>query len=350
MSLVLPRPTPAARWLAAFLALTAALLLSLMPAAAREVTDATGRTVTVPDQPARVFAAGPPAAVLLHALAPEKMIGWVRAPSEQDRAFLTPEAGALPELGRLTGRGGTLNLEVLLAAEPDMVIDFGTVTDTYRDLAESVQSQTGIPYVLVDGSFANTPAAIRQLAEVLGVPERGETLAAYAEETFALVDETLAGVPAEARPQVYLARGSEGLESAARGSINAEIIERAGGTNVVTGPESGLVTTSSEQILAWAPDTIVTIDRDFAAEVGSRPEWAAVPAVAEGRVFLAPGSPFGFIDAPPSVNRLIGLRWLMHRFYPDQAEGDIAEEVADFHELFYHVRPDADAVATLLGE
>lgn len=326
------------------------IVMGALTASARDIVDATGRTVTVPDAPMRVFAAGPPASVLLYALKPEAMIGWVRAPRERDLPYLLETTRALPELGRLTGKGDTLNLEVLLSAKPDLIVDFGTVNDTYLTLATKVQEQTGVPYVLIDGSFANTPTAIRQLADILGVPERGETLASYAEETFAMVDRVLATVPTEARPTVYLARGPEGLESAVKGSINAEIIERAGGINVVEGSESGLVTTSPEQILAWSPTTIVTIDRDFAEGVVALPGWAEVPAVKEGRVFLAPAAPFGFIDSPPSVNRLIGLHWLMHGFYPEAAEGDLKAETARFYELFYHVTLDDAAVTTLLGK
>jgi len=278
------------------------------------------------------------------------MIGWVRAPKEGDLPYLLPETHALPELGRLTGKGDSLNLEVLLQAKPDLIVDFGTVSDTYLSLAEKVQTQTGVPYVLIDGSFANTPTAIRQMAEILGVPERGEILAAYAEETLAMVDRVLEKVPAEAQPHVYLARGAEGLESAAKGSINAEIIERVGGVNVVEGAENGLVTVSPEQVLAWAPTTIVTIDRDFAAGAASLPGFADTPAVKEGKVILAPGNPYGFIDAPPSVNRLIGLHFLIHRFYPEAAEGDLKTEVARFYDLFYHVKLDDAAVGKLLGE
>ena len=42
-------------------------------------TDSAGRKVTVPAPVQRVFAAGPPAGVLLYALAPDKLIGWPRA-------------------------------------------------------------------------------------------------------------------------------------------------------------------------------------------------------------------------------------------------------------------------------
>jgi iron complex transport system substrate-binding protein len=320
-------------------ALIGVVVLAAVPALARSVTDSAGRVIDIPDTISRVFAAGPPASTLLYVLAPQDMIGWVRAPRDAEKPFLMPAVRALPELGRLTGRGDTLSLERLIAEKPDLVIDFGTINDTYRSLADRIQSQTGIPYLLIDGRFENTPAALRLLADVLGVKERGETLARAAEATFAQVDRVIAGIAADKRPHVYLARGPDGRETGSRGSINTEIIERAGGINVVEGPrpKGGIVTASPEQLVAWAPDTIVTLDRGFRQTVAQKPEWTPVPAVAAGRIFLAPNLPFGFIDAPPSINRLIGLTWLLHTLYPGQAPGDLRAQVRSFYHLFYQV-------------
>jgi iron complex transport system substrate-binding protein len=325
------------------------LMLIAAPALGRSVTDSAGRTVQIPDTIRRVFAAGPPASTLLYVLAPQDMIGWVRAPREAEKPFLLEAVRGLPELGRLTGRGDTLNLERLIAEKPDVVIDFGTINDTYRSLADRVQTQTGIPYLLIDGRFENTPAALRFLADVLGVKDRGEMLARAAEETFAQVDKVIADVPPEKRPHVYLARGPEGLESGSRGSINTEIIERVGAINVVEGPrpKGGIVSVSPEQLIAWAPDTIVTLDRSFRQTVAQKAEWKPVPAVVAGRVFLAPGLPFGFIDVPPSLNRLIGLTWLLHTFYPEKTPDKLRDQVRSFYHLFYQVdvaEPDLDTL------
>lgn len=334
----------------------AGLLLALCaagPALAldgKTLTDATGRVVQIPAQPQRVFAAGPPAATLLYALKPQAMVGWVRPLKPADLPFLRPEVAELPVLGRLTGKGDTLNLEVLLAAKPDLIVDYGSVNATYADLAGRVQDQAGVPYLLVDGSFAAMPAAIRQMAQALDVTPRGEALARYAETTLADLDAMLAGIPQDARPRVYLARGPEGTETAGRASINAEIIARVGARNVVEAAGDGLANVSAEQVQAWAPDVIITLDPDFAAHVGTMPEWQGIPAVAQGRVYLAPSAPFGFIDAPPSVNRLAGVIWLSHRLYPQAAKGDLHRQIADFYELFYGPRPDEAAVSALLGE
>ena len=112
--------------------------------AARPFTDSAGRRIEVPDAARRVFPAGPPASVILYMAAPETMLGWTRAPTPEARTFLPPRYAELPELGRLTGRGNTVNLENVVRLMPDLVLDVGNTSPTYVSLAERVQEQTHI--------------------------------------------------------------------------------------------------------------------------------------------------------------------------------------------------------------
>jgi iron complex transport system substrate-binding protein len=131
------------------------------------------------------------------------------------------------------------------------------------------------------------------------------------------VGQVVQSTSATQQPHVFLARRPNGLETGNRGSSNTEIIERAGGMNVVdAGREGGgLVNVSLEQILQWNPDTIITTDRNFTDQVKTEPAGANVEAVRRGRVFLSPSLPYGWIDAPPSVNRILGLQWLARLFF-----------------------------------
>jgi iron complex transport system substrate-binding protein len=325
------------RWM---LALVLAVSLA-GPTAARTVTDSAGRTVTVPDRISKVMAAGPPASAVIYCLVPEAIVGWQRAPRKEELPYLLPSTHALPELGRLTGRGDTANVEVVIKAAPDLVIDFGSVRPTFVSLADSVQNRTGIPYVLVDGRFETTPASLRLLGAILGVPERAERLAQYAEDLLRQVDALVAATPEASRPRVYLARGPEGLETGLRGSINTEILERAGGRNVAVADDArrGIANVSPEQILLWKPEVIVTWERGFFEKVTQRPDsiWQSVPAVTGKRVYLAPTAPFGWIDGPPSVNRLIGLAWLAKLLHGERFPFDMRQETRNFYKLFYHV-------------
>lgn len=332
--------------------LLAASLIAIAPIApafAESIQDASGRVVELASDPGRIFAAGPPADVLLYVLKPQAMLGWVRAVPENGQQYVLPEVRDLPSLGRLTGKGDTLNLEGLLAAGPQMVLDYGNINPTYLDLAKRVEDQTSVNYVLLDGAFQKTPDTLRDLGAAIGVAARGEELAAKAEAIMAETDQLVASIPAEKRPKVYLARGPEGLESAAKGSIHSEIIERAGGINVAEGDSKGLITVSPEQLHAWAPEIIITVDRDFAANATIKPELAGIPAIDNQRVYLAPQEPFGFIDAPPSVNRLLGLRWLAAKFHPELAGEALPQAVRDFYHDFYQVDLSDEQLKVLLG-
>lgn len=331
-------------------AVVAYLIAAAVTAEAREVTDSAGRKVEVPDRIEKVFAAGPPASILLYMLAPEKMTGWPDPPRTEERPFIAEKYRDLPALGRLTGRGGTANLEVVLKSAPDLILDFGSVRDTYVSLADNVQQQTKIPYILIDGRFEATPAALRLLGSALGLQARGEELAKYVETIFARIDGALAGVPAEKRPRVYLARGPDGLETGVTGSINTEIIERAGGRNVAdAGGQKGLVRVSIEQVIVADPEIVLTWDRTFFDSIRKDPLWAGVRAVREARVYLAPTAPFGWIDRPPSLNRIMGLQWLAGLFYPDKLPADLRESTRTFYRLFYHVDPSEAELDTLIA-
>jgi iron complex transport system substrate-binding protein len=329
----------------------AVLSVVAAPVSAAQIEDATGRIVTIPDRVERVMAAGPPAAVVLYVLAPEKMVGWPTAPRPNERELLLPAVRNLPELGRLTGRGDTANIEVVLTAKPDLIFDFGSVTATYASLATRVQDQTGIPYLLLDGRLDHTADTVRLLGTALGVKERADRIARYIEETEELLDDRLADLPPAARHRVYLGREANGLETGLTGSINTEIIERAGGVNVAArgALRAGIANVSMEQVIAWAPDTIVTWDANFFASYGTNPLWATVPAVAAKRVYLAPRLPFGWIDAPPSINRHIGLRWIARLLYPDRFQEDIRTTAREFFKLFYQSEPDDATLARVLA-
>ncbi|MCC6470390.1 MAG: iron ABC transporter substrate-binding protein [Alphaproteobacteria bacterium] len=317
--------------------------------ATRQIADSAGRTVVLPAKVERVFAAGPPAGILLYALAPDKLIGWTNTWREDERAFIPKRYADLPTLGRLTGRGNTANIEVVLAAKPDLILDYGSINPTYVSLADRTQQQAGIPYALIDGSFDRMPDAFRLLGAMLDEPARGEELARYAQDTVAEIDRRVAAVPPDRRPRVYYARGPRGLDTGLAGSINVESLERVGAVNVAAAlGRGGMNTVSMEQILLWDPEVIVTIDAHFFAAVKQDPMWRDVKAVKDGRVYLSPTLPYGWVDFPPSFNRLIGLRWLAKLLYPAVFPEDLRPAVRDFYTRFYHQQPSEPQLDQLL--
>lgn len=315
----------------------------------RPFTDSAGRKVDVPGKVGRIYAAGPPASILVFAIAPDKLIGWTSAWREAERPFIARKYADLPALGRLTGRGNTANVEIIMQAKPDVIIDYGSVRPTLASLAERVQQQSGIPYLLLDGDFDRMPGAIRLIGRIAGEEAQAEALARYTQETVADINSRVAKIPAGRRPRIYYGRGPQGLNTGLAGSISAEFIEQLGAVNVAAGlGQGGLVQVSIEQVLHWNPDVVVTIDPNFYALARSHPLWRELPAIRAGRFYLAPSVPFGWIDFPPSVNRLIGLRWLARILYPDAFPEDLRPIVRDFYTRCYHQSPSEAQLDSLL--
>ena len=269
------------------------LVLSLLwygTALAMDVTDATGRAVQVPDQVTRV---------LLAAIAPDLMLGWPSPVPDSARGLLAPAAAKLPQIPRLTGRDDVTGK--IQALKPDLIVDYGTVSPRYADLAKTTQQSTGIPTILLDGSLAEIPHVIRMLGGILHRAGRAETLATFAEALLALP--AMQG----SHKRVVYARGADGLTVAAPGTDVTEVFTRLG-WQVVAPDGSGLFRPSSiAAIRALDPDRLIFSDPAMRETVMRDDAWRAVR---EGHALVAPSLPFGWLEEPPSINRLLGLAWL----------------------------------------
>jgi iron complex transport system substrate-binding protein len=76
--------------------------------------------------------------------------------------------------------------------------------------------------------------------------------------------------------------------------------------------------------------------------------WRGVPAVRAGRACVAPDLPFGWFDSPPSLNRLLGVQWLVRIRQPQWFPEPLRPRVKAFHALYYHRMPDDAQVRALL--
>jgi iron complex transport system substrate-binding protein len=266
------------------------------------VVDATGRSIDVPDHISRVLPAGPPAAILLAAVAPDLMLGWTSPVSDNARALLSPEAARLPQVPRLTGRDDVT--DKIAALKPDLILDYGTIAPRYVDLATATQQRTGVPTVLLDGSLAEVPHVFRLLGGILHREERAETLARFTEALLA------APKKLDTSPRVVCARGPDGMTLVTPGTDLAESFTRAG-WHLVAPPGQGPSRQASlDDIRALDPDVIVFTDPAMHATLTQSEAWRSLRAVHDGHTFVAPGMPFGWLDEPPSINRLLGLAWL----------------------------------------
>lgn len=312
-----------------------ALLLRHLPALAQTpLTVAVGGTPG-PNITQRVVSAGAPADILLLAVAPEKLVGLSSFDLSRQTAIpFHDDIRALPKLGRLAGRASTLSLEALLALKPDLVVDCGNADETWLSQARQVSAQTQIPWLLINGELRRTPEQLLAAGEALGVDSRAKAQARLARR---FIDEALAfSHSSGAKLRFYAARGARGLETGLQGSLHTEASELLGLHNVAQIPgRQGLTQVSMENLLSWQPDIILVQDAVTAQYLREDPVWQGVKAVANQRILFLSGLPFGWLDAPPGINRLLGLRRL-HAWLDPQVNASFKADMQRYSELFWH--------------
>ncbi|MDI1328357.1 MAG: hypothetical protein PSV23_16320 [Brevundimonas sp.] len=250
-----------------------------------------------------VVVAGSPAALLVWAVARERLAGWPRKPAGTTLAALPALAADLPELGALVGGDRAANLEAIAALKPRLIIDYGDIDAEHQALAQRLKARLGVDWRLIDGTLTRIPEAIREAGALLESGRSADTLADLAA---GVLERWRAAPPG---PSFYYARGVDGLETGFRGALATEVLEGARWTNVAEGARDiGRVT--REQVAAWDPEVLVTLDPEFAQAIRGDPAWRWRRDGQRRRLLLLPDRPFGWVDRPPSVNRLLGCAWL----------------------------------------
>jgi iron complex transport system substrate-binding protein len=205
----------------------------------------------------------------------------------------------------LTGRQDVT--DQVVALHPDLIVDYGAISPRYIQLIEAAQAKTGVPAVLLDGALPKTPQVLRALGIALHREARAESLALEAEAILAAVPRSR-GAP----PRLYYGRGPDGLVGSP-GSGAGEVFALLG-WQVLTPEASGTPSrTTIEAIGALDPDVLIFQSAGMHKTVADSPQWRALRALREHHAYVAPEVPFGWLDEPPSINRLLGLAVLSAR-------------------------------------
>ena len=315
------------------------LALFAVPGRAADFVDSAERYVVIPDRVGRVMAADQSAAVLVFVLAPEKLVGWSRPLTRQQQTYLPAKYARLPVVGQLTGPAPTATFDAVTRLRPDLIIDTGTVSPEAAARADAIQQQTRVPYILIDGSIQHIPNSLETVGGMLGVAERGQNLADFVRNAIDNLRGRLLVTESSSRPLVYYGRGADGLETGLAGAQVMASIDQAGVINVAGRLGSGELTrVTRDQVIAWNPEIIIAQQRSFYNALQRDGSWRGSAAVSKRRIYLAPAEPFGWIDDPAGVNRIIGLSWLTALFYPDVYQEDLRTNVREFYDNFYRIK------------
>ena len=313
----------------------------------RVFTDSCGREVTVPADIQKIAVSGPLAQMVVFAIAPDKMVGVANAWDESAKAYFDTKYLELPLLGQLYGGKGELNLETLLAVEPDVVIDVGEPKDSMAEDLDALQEQTGIPFVHIDAYLASMDDTYAMLGDLLAMPNEAQGLADYCRYAY---DKVKAIADSVEKVNLLYVTGEEGLNVIAKGSYHAEVIDMLCNNLAVVDEPSSKGTGNEvdmEQILNWNPDAVIFAPGSIYSTVADNENWQTIPAIRDGRYYEVPMGPYNWMGFPPSVQRILGMQWMAKVLYPDAADYDMYETTQTYFQLFYHCDLTAEQYAAL---
>ena len=219
------------------------LLLMAVPVGAAQVTDALGRTVQAEVVPQRIVSLVPAVTEILYALGLEDRIAGVTS-----FCNYPPEARSKPKIGEYASP----SLEVMATIRPDLV--FMSADASSPEFLRRLET-LGIPvYVVYPRSVNETIELIRSMGRLLQRQPVAEPLALEMERTVACARRLTASLP---RVRVLCTVMSQPLVVAGRKTLLDDLINLAGGENVVPEGLNRYPTWGIESVLAANPDVIL---------------------------------------------------------------------------------------------
>lgn len=319
---------------------------------AKTITDIEGRKVDLPDNVEKVFGSSPPMTYLLYTLNSSKMIGLnfkaQNANNSADDVLLDKTFLTLPIIGSFHGGGQGINLENLMAKNPQLVLvwqDDMMVLNVRKEI-----EKTKIPYIMVPfREVTDMPTGIRLVGDAIGESKRAERLSSYAQNMISEVDKS---VKKEPKTRYYYAEGLDGLSTECDKSFHVQAFNFAGGDNVHKCRQSGVLgleKISFETILAYDPDVIIVQNQSVYDDLINDPMWKSLRAVKSGRIHLVPIKPFNWVDRPPSFMRVLGIQWAASKLHPNVYKPNLTKRTKEFFDLFLRVKIDDKQAKTILG-
>lgn len=305
------------------------------------VTDAAGRTVTIPSEPMRVVTLHPIATQNVWMIAPQKMVNIDRVFNNGLSTFLAPPA-SLQLLESLPVTGVYFdppNEEQIASLQPDLIVSL--IGDTYVD---TYQTLYNCPAILCNKeSLEAYEEGFTLCGQVLNNPTRGEQLSAFWDATLDSITALTSTIPEANQLKVYYASHENALYTAGTQTDFGSELALAGtigytsanpGAGIAPTNEEGTV--SLEQLVLWNPDVIITSALSVQQQIVGSAQWANIAAVQNNRVYNDPT----YFDMDGDT-ALIGLLWMANIVYPNVVTLNIDQIAEQYYQLFngYSITP-----------
>lgn len=261
------------------------------------VTDDAGREVTITSRPGRIVSLAPANTEIVAALgATERLVG------------VTTYCDYPPEVAQIEKVGDFMqpNLEAIAALDPDLVL---VTTGVQAEVIGQLEA-LGAAVVAIDPQTLEALyTSIGTVGDAIGETDAATNLL----ESMRIQVDNIAEQVESAPVTCFLEIAQDPLFTVGSGTLLNDLIEHAGGENVVT--EEGYVAYSVEQLLVADPDVYLATLGSMSApsDITGRPGYASLSAVANDRVFLLDDN----LVSRPGPRVVEGIRQIAEALHPD---------------------------------
>lgn len=195
---------------------------------------------------------------------------------------LDPQTARLPRVGDYI----TIDWEKIAALHPDVLITDYAPGRTPAGMTERMQQLKIRPLNLKFDRLSDIYDAASALGDACNEPAKAAAVLAITKSRIEAVHDRVAG---DARVRALIVTGASGLDFAGRDNFLNDLLNEAGGQNVIT--SNGYPTLDREAVAALRPQVILHLlpGADAAAKAKVAGFWSAfkdMPAVKEHRVYL----------------------------------------------------------------
>jgi iron complex transport system substrate-binding protein len=255
-----------------------------------------------------------------------------------------PETADIPS--DIVGDGFMPNVEALLSASPDLVLQWG---HQGNDIVAPIEAAGMKVATLKYGTEEDATTWLRLMGMILGADDRSEQIIDWRERVRAEIEAATASIPQEERPRtLYFLRYLSSLKVAGTGTYNDFYIGLAGGKNAAA-EVSGFKDVNAEQIIAWNPEVIFLngFEEELTPEdVYSNPLFADLDAVKNRRVYKLPIG--GYRWDPPNQESPLTWMWASMLLHPDRFEWPLRREIAKSYGMLYGKTPTEADIDSIL--
>ncbi|EAV9821070.1 ABC transporter substrate-binding protein [Listeria monocytogenes] len=236
-----------------------------------EVKDATGNTITLEEAPTKIVSLMPSNTEILFALDLGDKVKGVTAYDDYPKEAQKVE--------KVTST--SVDTEKIIAIKPDLVLGHESMLATEKDAYQLLKDAGINVFVVPDATdLKAAEKSIITVGKLTGKEKEAKEVTDSMEEQKVAIEKKAKEL--KTSPKVWI-EISPDLYTAGKGTFMNEMLELAGGTNVVT--ESGFIPYNEEKVVELQPDIILSVYPDAKATIQKRAAWKGIPAVKNDKIY-----------------------------------------------------------------